>query len=123
MSINLCSACKNETNFKLCAHGSCASCIISGKCDGCEADAAAGLKAERQAMSITIQLPVPATFAPRTHIAAKVACDYVSFYLRNLPASAYTDLMRDGQLTGEVEAEYVGLVKFTITADAAVVTV
>jgi hypothetical protein len=34
-----CSLCNSSSAFKLCSHGVCVSCRISGSCPGCESDA------------------------------------------------------------------------------------
>lgn len=66
-------------------------------------------------MTVTIELP--ATKMPRTHIAAKVACDYVSHKLSKLTASDWVEMQRTGSIVGTVCAEYVGIVKYTVIAD------
>lgn len=68
-------------------------------------------------MIVTIELP-EISKGPRTHIAAKVATEYVAHELGKLPPSAWTDMMRDGSISGQVAAEYVGVVKWLVTADA-----
>lgn len=66
-------------------------------------------------MTVTITLPESNT--PRTQVAAKVACDYVSYTISKLPSTAYTDLYKNGFISGIVDAEFVGAVHYTITAD------
>jgi hypothetical protein len=64
-----------------------------------------------------IEIDLPESRTPRTHIAAKVASEYVAFELGKLPPSAWTDMMRDGFIRGQVAAEFVGVVKWAILAD------
>ena len=67
-------------------------------------------------MHITIELPKSDT--PRTTVAAKTACDYVGYALSKLTAQeAWTDLMKNGLHVGTVDVDYIGTVKFTVTAD------
>jgi hypothetical protein len=73
------------------------------------------MAAKESQMKLTIELPKSKT--PRTHTAGKVAAEYVAFELSKLDPSAFTEMYRDGYISGQIQADFVGVVKWTLSAD------
>ena len=65
-------------------------------------------------MKLTIELPEGKN---RTTIAGRVAAEYVAHSIGMLNAESNLLMWKDGEISGFVVAGFVGVVKWTLTAD------